>query len=64
MATNPVIWMTEQDYTRLGHVLGEHVRQSRTLSEVEALEELLGAARVVRAEGMPDDVVRVPVPRP
>jgi regulator of nucleoside diphosphate kinase len=52
-----VIWLTEQDYTRLRHVLGERVRQSKTVSEVEALEELLDAARVVRAEGMPDDVV-------
>jgi regulator of nucleoside diphosphate kinase len=55
MATNAVIWLTEQDYTRLRHVLGEHAR--RSVSEVEALEELLDAARVVRAEGVPEDVV-------
>ena len=55
---NAVIWLTEQDYSRLKHVLAEQTRQSRNIErDLEALEELLELARVVRAESVPEDVV-------
>ena len=55
---NAVIWLTEQDYTRLKHVLAEQTQQSRNIErELDALEELLELARVVRADSVPEDVV-------
>ena len=58
MATNGVIWLTEQDYKRLKDVLDMHVRQSRTLaSELHSLENLLDLARIVPSEAVPQDVV-------
>ena len=58
MTINTVVWLTKQDYLRLRRVLEEQTRQSRTIAhELETLEELLDVARVVRAEGIPEDVV-------
>lgn len=58
MAMNAVIWLTDQDYTRLKHLLAEHTRQSRTMQdELETLEEILELARVVRPEMVPGNVV-------
>ena len=58
MATNGVIWLTEQDYKRLKDVLDMHVRQSLTLaSELQSLENLLDLARIVPSEAVPQDVV-------
>jgi len=55
---NTVIWLTEQDYNRLKHVLSELTRQSRGMqSGVETLEDILDLARVVRADKVPDNVV-------
>lgn len=55
---NTVIWLTEQDYTRLKHVLAERTRLSRCAErELEALEEILDLARVVHQERVPQNVV-------
>jgi regulator of nucleoside diphosphate kinase len=55
---NAMIWLTEQDYTRLKNVIDERMRRSRTLEhEIETLEEILELARVVQPERVPGDVV-------
>jgi regulator of nucleoside diphosphate kinase len=55
---NTVIWVTEQDYNRLKHVLSELTRQSRGMqSGVETLEEILDLARVVASDKVPESVV-------
>ena len=58
MTMNAMIWLTGQDYSRLKHILAEHMRQSRTMqTELETLEEILDVARVVRPEMVPGNVV-------
>jgi regulator of nucleoside diphosphate kinase len=58
MAINGAIWLTDQDYTRLKHLLAEHARRSRSMQdELETLEEILDLARVVRPEMVPANVV-------
>ena len=55
---NPTIWLTEQDYSRLKHVLAELTRQSRGIQAgVATLEDILDLARVVHAEQVPESVV-------
>ncbi|MGQ0749803.1 MAG: nucleoside diphosphate kinase regulator [Betaproteobacteria bacterium] len=56
--SNTAIWLTDQDYTRLRHLLAELARQSRGIQVgVEALEDILGSARVVNPAGVPENVV-------
>jgi regulator of nucleoside diphosphate kinase len=58
MRTDTVIWLTDQDYTRLKRVLDARKRESRSIEhELETLEELLELARVVRRERVPENVV-------
>ena len=57
MAVRTTIRITEQDYTRLRHVVDARARHSRYERELEMLEERLESARVVRADGVPHDVV-------
>jgi regulator of nucleoside diphosphate kinase len=54
MATNAMIRLTEQDYTRLKRVLHG---QSHGGQELETLEAILDLARVVRPDLVPEDVV-------
>ena len=58
MAMNSTIWLTEQDYNRLKHLLADLARQSRGMQAgVETLEDILDLARVVHAEKVPQSVV-------
>ena len=58
MATNEMIWLTERDYNRLKHLMGELTRQSRGMQAgLETLEEILDSARVVHPEKVPENVV-------
>jgi regulator of nucleoside diphosphate kinase len=58
MRTDTVVWLTDQDYTRLKHVLEARKRESRSIAhELETLEELLELARVVTPERVPANVV-------
>jgi regulator of nucleoside diphosphate kinase len=58
MAKNSTIWLTEQDYNRLKHLLSDLTRQSRGMQAgVETLEDILDLARVVRPEKVPESVV-------
>ena len=55
---NSTIWVTEQDYNRLKHLLADLARQSRSMQAgVETLEDILDLARVVHAEKVPHSVV-------
>jgi regulator of nucleoside diphosphate kinase len=57
MITNAV-WLTEQDYNRLRHLLVDLTRESRGMQAgMETLEEILDLARVVRPEAVPQNVV-------
>src|SRR4051812_14520925 len=56
MITN-AIWLTEQDYNRLRHLLVELTRNSRGMQAgMETLEEILDLARIVRPEAVPQNV--------
>ena len=58
MAIAGAIWLTEQDYNRLKHVVAELTRQSRGMQiGVETLEEILDLARVVEPGDVPSNVV-------
>lgn len=58
MRTDTVVWLTDQDYTRLKRVLDARKRESRSIAqELETLEELLELARIVRPELVPTNVV-------
>jgi regulator of nucleoside diphosphate kinase len=58
MANNSTIWLTEQDYNRLKHLLADLTRRSRGMQAgVETLEDILDLARVVRPEKVPESVV-------
>ena len=58
MAVNGVIWLTEQDYNRLKHLLAALTRQSRGMQAgLDTLEEILDLARVVHQETVPQSVV-------
>ena len=58
MAISGAIWLTEQDYIRLKHLLAELARQStRMQAGVDTLEEILELARVVQPGKVPGNVV-------
>jgi len=58
MAMTGAVWLTEQDYNRLKHLLAELTRQSRGMQAgVETLEEILDLARVVHPGKVPGNVV-------
>ena len=58
MPMTGAIWLTEQDYNRLKHLLAELARQSRAMQAgVATLEEILDLARVVHSEKVPGNVV-------
>jgi regulator of nucleoside diphosphate kinase len=58
MTITGAIWLTEQDYARLKHLLAELTRQSRGMQAgVDTLEEILDLARVVHPGKVPVNVV-------
>lgn len=58
MAISGAIWLTEQDYNRLKHLLAELHRQSRGMKAgVDTLEDILDLARVVDGGKVPGNVV-------
>ena len=58
MAMTGAIWLTEQDYNRLKHLLAELNRQSRGMQAgVDTLEDILDLARVVHPGKVPGNVV-------
>ena len=58
MAMTGAIWLTEQDYNRLKHVLAELTRNSRGIQAgLETLEEILDLARIVSPGNVPANVV-------
>jgi regulator of nucleoside diphosphate kinase len=58
MAVTGAIWLTEQDYNRLKHLLAELTRQSRGMQVgVDTLEEILDLARVIEPASLPANVV-------
>ena len=58
MAVHGSIWLTAQDYNRLRVLLSELARKSRGMrAGVDALEEILDLARVVKPDEVPANVV-------
>jgi regulator of nucleoside diphosphate kinase len=58
MAITGAIWLTEQDYNRLKHLLADLTRQSHGMQVgVETLEDILDLARVVDPGKVPPNVV-------
>jgi regulator of nucleoside diphosphate kinase len=58
MPMTGAVWLTEQDYNRLKHLLADLTRQSRGMQRgVDTLEEILDLARVVDSETVPANVV-------
>lgn len=58
MAITGAIWLTEQDYNRLKHLLAELTRASRGVQVgVETLEDILDLARVMEPDKVPANVV-------
>jgi regulator of nucleoside diphosphate kinase len=58
MVIDAAIWLTEQDYTRLKHLLAELTRRSRGMQAgLETLKETLDLAHVVQSEKVPENVV-------
>jgi regulator of nucleoside diphosphate kinase len=58
MAVTGRIWLTEQDYNRLKHLLADLTRESRGMQiGLETLEEILDLARVVSPGKVPANVV-------